>query len=77
VAFAAYISTVVTAAYLLGFWTTGLLKDTMAWFFVPGIVLLFGFTKAYQGRGYYGRTLVQVTSLRVAGPLQVFGQMWA
>lgn len=63
VAFAAYIAAVVAVAYLLGFWSTGLLKDTLAWFFVPGMVLLFGFTKAYEGRGYYGRTLVQVISL--------------
>lgn len=36
-------------AQRLGAWNTGLLKDTIAWFLVPGLVLLFGFTNAYEG----------------------------
>jgi hypothetical protein len=64
VTFATYIAAgLVAVAYLLGFWNTGLLKDTVAWFLIPGMVLLFGFTKAYEGRGYYGRTLIQVIGL--------------
>ncbi len=63
VTFATYIAGLVAVAYLLGFWNTGLLKDTVAWFLVPGMVLMFGFTKAYEGRGYYRRTLIQVIGL--------------
>ena len=63
VLFATYISALVVVAYLLGFWNTDLLKETVAWFLVPGMVLLFGFTKAYEGRAYYGRTLLQVIGL--------------
>jgi hypothetical protein len=63
VTFATYIVGLVAVAYLLGFWKTALLKDTVAWLLVPGMVLLFGFKKAYEGRGYYGRTLIQVIGL--------------
>jgi hypothetical protein len=63
ITFAGYVAAVVAVAYQLGFWNAGLIKDTVAWFLVPGVVLLFGFTKAYEGRRYYGRTLVQVIGL--------------
>lgn len=63
VAFGAYVAAIVLVAQRLGAWNTGLLKDTIAWFLVPGLVLLFGFTDAYEGRGYYGRTLVRVIGL--------------
>ncbi len=63
VGFALYIAAVVLVAQRVGAWNTGLLKDTIAWFLVPGLVLLFGFTNAYEGRGYYGRTLLRVIGL--------------
>jgi hypothetical protein len=63
VAYAIYVAVVVTIAHSLGAWNVGLLKETIAWFLIPGLVLLFGFTKAYEGRGYYGRTLVRVIGL--------------
>lgn len=62
-AFAVYIAAVVLVAQSLGAWNSGLLKDTIAWFLAPGLVLLFGFTNAYEGRGYYGRTLLRVMGL--------------
>lgn len=63
VAYAAYIAAAVAVAYLLGFWNLDLLKETVAWFLVPGLVLVFGFTKAYEGGGYYRRTLLRVIGL--------------
>jgi hypothetical protein len=62
-AYATYVTTVVLIAGQLGFWNIGILKDTLAWFIVPGLVLLFGFSKAYQGRRYYGRTLLRIVGL--------------
>lgn len=63
VAFALCIGLAVLGAQRLGLWNTGLLKDTIAWLLVPGLVLLFGFTNAYERRGYYGRTLLRVIGL--------------
>lgn len=62
-AYAIYVTVIVVIANRLGFWNSGLLKDTLAWFFIPGLALLFGFNKAYEGDGYYGRTLVRVIGL--------------
>lgn len=62
-AYAGYVAAVVAVAWLLGAWNTGLLKDTIAWVVVPGLVLLFGFTKAYEERRFYVRTLVRVIGL--------------
>jgi len=64
--FVAYIAAVVLLAQRLGIWSTGLLKDTIVWFLVPGMALLFGFTRAYEGRRYYRRTLVGVLGLTTA-----------
>jgi peptidoglycan/LPS O-acetylase OafA/YrhL len=58
-----YIALVVALAYTVDAWNTGLLKETVAWFLVPGIVLLFGFSKAYEGRAFYLRTLLRVIGL--------------
>ena len=63
VAFGLYISATVAIAWLLGFWNVGLVKDTIAWFILPGLVLLFGFSKAYESTGYYGPTLVRAVGL--------------
>ncbi len=61
--YAMYIAAVVGVAWLLGFWNSGLLKDTVAWLVVPGVVLLFGFSKAYEERRFYVRTLARVVGL--------------
>src|SRR2546425_11566331 len=61
--FALYIGLVVLGGQSLGIWNLALLKETVAWWLVPGMVLLFGFTKAYEGRGSYGRTLLRVIGL--------------
>ena len=61
--FAAYIAAVVLVAERLGIWTTMLTKDTVAWFLIPGMALLFGFARAYEGRRYYGRTVLSVIGL--------------
>jgi hypothetical protein len=60
VVFAVYMAWVVLVAQRVGIWNTGLLKDTFLWLLVPGMVLLFGFTRAYEERRYYRRTLVSV-----------------
>lgn len=61
--YAIYIALTVLLARQLGLWHEGLLKDTLAWFFVPGMVLLSGFSKVYEGRGYCLRTLLRVIGL--------------
>ena len=63
ITFTVYIAAVVAAAYGAGLWDLDLLKDTIAWLLVPGMVLLFGFTKAYERGGYYGRTFIRVIGL--------------
>ncbi len=62
-AYAAWTAGAAAVAYGFGIWETGLLKDTLVWFAVPGMALLFGFQKAYEGRGFFGRTLVRVIGL--------------
>lgn len=62
-AYTVYVALVVAIAYAVGAWNTGLLKETVAWFLVPGVVLLFGFSKAYEGRAFYLRTLLRVIGL--------------
>lgn len=62
-AYAVYIAAVVAVSWLLGLWNTRLLKDTIAWLVVPGLVVLFGFSKAYEERRFYTRTLVRVVAL--------------
>jgi hypothetical protein len=62
-AYAAWTTGAVAIAYALGSWDTSLLNETLAWFAVPGMALLFGFQKAYEGRGFYGRTLLRVIGL--------------
>ncbi|MDQ6878323.1 MAG: hypothetical protein M3082_11675 [Candidatus Dormibacteraeota bacterium] len=63
VAYAVYIAIAVLLAQRLGVWNVGLAKDTIAWFLIPGLVLLFGFSKAYEGGGYYRRTFLRVIGL--------------
>ena len=63
VPFGVYIGVVVVVASLLGIWNEGLVKDTLAWFFVPGMGLLFGFTRAYERQGYYCQVLAQTIGL--------------
>lgn len=65
IAYAVWTAGAVAVAYALGFWDSDLLKETLAWFAVPGMALLFGFQKAYEGRGFYGRTLLRVVGLTV------------
>jgi hypothetical protein len=65
-AYAIYIAIAVVVAQRLGIWNVGLLKETIAWFIVPGLVLLFGFTRSYKERSYYRRALVRVIGLTAA-----------
>lgn len=66
ITFAAYIAVAVVVGQRVGVWNTGLFKDTIAWFLVPGMVLLFGFTRAYEGRQYYLRKILGVIGLTAA-----------
>lgn len=66
VAYAIYIAVAVLIAQRLGIWNVGLLKETIAWFLLPGLVLLFGFTRPYKERSYYRRTLIGVLGLSAA-----------
>jgi hypothetical protein len=61
-----YIVAAVLVAQRLGIWNAGLLKETIAWFLLPGLVLLFGFTRLYKDRSYYRRTLIGVIGLSAA-----------
>jgi hypothetical protein len=65
-AYAIYIAAAVLVAQRLGIWNVGLLKETIAWFLLPGLVLLFGFTRPYKDRSYYRRTLIGVIALSAA-----------
>ncbi|MEO8436955.1 MAG: hypothetical protein ABI562_00750 [Chloroflexota bacterium] len=62
-AFAIYIGALVLLAQKQGLWDTRLLKETLVWFVLPGIPLLFRFTQAWEGRPFYVRTLVGAVSL--------------
>jgi hypothetical protein len=61
--YAIYIALAVLVAQRLGLWNVGLLKETVAWFLLPGLVLLFGFTRPYTEQRYFRRTLVRVIGL--------------
>lgn len=63
IAFGLYVALVVLLAWRVGIWNPGLLKDTVAWFLLPGILLLFRFSDAYEGRRFYLRALVSVIGL--------------
>jgi hypothetical protein len=65
-AYTLYIVAAVLVAQRLGIWNAGLLKETIAWFLLPGLVLLFGFTRLYKDRSYYRRTLIGVIGLSAA-----------
>lgn len=56
VTFSLYYAVVVIAAAQVGLWNFGLLKDTLAWYLLGGLVLLFQFTKTYEERGFVRRT---------------------
>jgi hypothetical protein len=51
-AYTLYIVAAVLVAQRLGIWNAGLLKETIAWFLLPGLVLLFGFTRLNKDRSY-------------------------
>ena len=65
-AYTLYIVAAVLVAQRLGIWNAGLLKETIAWFLLPGLVLLFGSTRLYKDRSYYRRTLIGVIGLSAA-----------
>lgn len=54
--FAAYFAGLVGIAERAGLWDPSLLKETLAWFIVSGILLLFRFTETYRKPGFVGRT---------------------
>lgn len=62
-AYAVCIASIVAIAYAVDAWNTSLLRETVAWFLVPGVVLLFGFSKAYEERAFYVRTFLRVIGL--------------
>jgi hypothetical protein len=64
--YAIYIAVAVLIAQRLGLWNVGLLTETIGWFLLPGLVLLFGFTRVHKERNYYWRTLVSVIGLAAA-----------
>ncbi len=62
-AFAVYIVVLVLIADRQGLWDSTMLKETLAWFVLPGIPLLFHFTRAWEGRRFYVRTLAGALGL--------------
>ena len=62
-AFAVYIVVLVLIADRQGLWDSTMLKETLAWFVLPGIALLFHFTRAWEGRRFYVRTLAGALGL--------------
>lgn len=54
---------VVLAGRAIGIWQLSLLKDTVAWFVVAGVVLFFSFVKAGSEEGFFRRTLGRTVRL--------------
>ena len=61
--FTAYFVALVAAAQQLGLWNPSLVKDTIAWFIVGGLTLLFRFPKTYEDRRFYRRTALRVIGI--------------
>jgi hypothetical protein len=61
-----YFALVVAGAQSIGLWTNGLLKDTLAWYVLAGLALLYRFPSTYQDRNFYRRTLGRLISASVA-----------
>ena len=64
--FAAYFGALIVAAQQVGLWNASLVKDAIAWFLLAGLLLLFRFTKTYEDRSFYGRTLRGLIGVSVA-----------
>lgn len=64
--YAAYFALVVAAGQAIGIWNTNLLKETLAWFVLAGIPLLFKFPETYDTRGFYRRSAKRLVGIAVA-----------
>jgi hypothetical protein len=64
--YAAYFALVVAGGQALGIWNTSLLKETLAWFALAGIPLLFKFPETYDTRGFYRRATRRLVGIAVA-----------
>jgi hypothetical protein len=64
--FAVYFGALIAAAQQVGLWNSSLVKDAVAWFLLAGLLLLFRFTKTYEDRRFYGRTLRGLIGVSVA-----------
>ncbi|HEV8053991.1 MAG: hypothetical protein H0X16_06805 [Chloroflexi bacterium] len=63
VLYGCYVAAVVAVAARVGVWNVGLGKETVAWFFVPGLALLFSFSRASRERAYLARRVLSVIGL--------------
>lgn len=61
--FVVFYGFVVVIAANLGLWNVGLAKETVAWLALPGMKLLFSFTKTYEEPGYLRRQVIGVVGL--------------
>ncbi len=63
--YALYFALVVVAGQALGIWDTSLLNETLAWFALAGIPLLFKFPETYYTRGFYRRSTRRLVGIAV------------
>lgn len=64
--YAVYFALVVAGAQALGAWSTGLLRDTLAWFVLAGIPLLAKFPETYKDPNFYRGALRRLIAVSVA-----------
>jgi hypothetical protein len=63
--YAGYYALVVAGAQQIGFWNTGLVRDTLAWFFLGGLPLLAKFPDTYKQPRVYRRALRRLVTVSV------------
>jgi hypothetical protein len=63
--YALYFALVVAAGQALGIWDTSLLMETLAWFAIAGIPLLFKFPETYETRGFVRRSTRRLVGIAV------------
>lgn len=63
---ALYFALVIAGGQTAGIWNTSLLKETLAWFVLAGIPLLFRFPETYETRGFYRRATRRLVGIAVA-----------
>jgi hypothetical protein len=61
-----YFALVVAGARSIGLWNEGILKDTLAWYVLAGLALLYRFPDTYKDWSFYRRTFGRLVSASVA-----------